>query len=368
MPIEIYTGKPGNGKTALMMERLQAEAKKGERPIFAAGIDGLQPGLATVLDDPRTWNDIKPDGTRVVPDGALVFIDEAWTWFGHLHDTSKHANPAHVLALAEHRHRGIDFIWTTQGPNQIYPFARPLIADHYHVVRRFNTSMIDVFKWEELQEDVKSSAKREAADRTTRTLPSSSFGLYTSASVHTMKRKIPWKVWALPVVIVAAVALVWLSVQLLKPDRMAAHAAEGPEAAQAAPGLSGATAPAGKIRAQLTPAEYVAVHIPRVPAAPWTAPVFDGREVQSQPELFCMSSEASCTCMTEQGTRYTLPETQCRYMARWGPAYNAYKAPPQRVEQFGQAREQPAIPAQSTDLGSTIAGQPAKVNGAGTVL
>ncbi|QBG95950.1 hypothetical protein EYC55_11390 [Xanthomonas oryzae] len=57
MPIELYTVQPGNGKTALMMERLVEESKRAERPIFAALIDGLQDGLAAVLDDPRKWND-----------------------------------------------------------------------------------------------------------------------------------------------------------------------------------------------------------------------------------------------------------------------------------------------------------------------
>ncbi|HHW4673684.1 MAG TPA: zonular occludens toxin domain-containing protein, partial [Xylella fastidiosa subsp. pauca] len=42
MPISLLTGIPGGGKTALMMERLVEESKRAERPIFAAGIDGLQ--------------------------------------------------------------------------------------------------------------------------------------------------------------------------------------------------------------------------------------------------------------------------------------------------------------------------------------
>ncbi len=48
---------------------------------------------------------------------------------------------------------------------------------------------------------------------------------------------------------------------------------------------------------------------------PWTAPIYDQRAITSDPQLICMSSmegldgngkrsEASCTCMTEQGTRY----------------------------------------------------------------
>lgn len=368
MPIEIYTGKPGNGKTALMVERLLSESKKGERPLFAAGIEELEPGLATVLDDPRRWNEKDADGNHLVPDGSLIFVDEAWKWFGHLHDASRQATPPHVLALAEHRHRGLDFIWTSQGPNQIYPFARPLIADHYHVVRQFGTSIIDVYHWQELQEEVKSQPRRESADRTTKTLPSVSFGKYKSASEHTIKRRIPWKVYALPVLLVALVALVWLSIELLKPSRMAAHAAEGPEAAQADPGLTVGTAPAGTARAPLTTADYIAVHMPRVPAQPWTAPVFDGRDAQSQPELYCMSTDTSCSCLTEQGTRYIINPTQCRYMARWGPSYNAYKAPRQEQQQPPEELQREDVAASEPDLGRTIEGDPAKVNGAGVVM
>lgn len=360
MPIELYTGKPGNGKTALMMERLVAEAKRAERPIFASGIDGLQPGLATVLEDPRRWNDLTtdraPDCTcdkhpvphaHVLPNGALWFVDEAWKWFGHLHDAARQATPAHVLALAEHRHRGIDMVWTTQGPNQIYPFARPLIADHRHCVRRFGTSVIDVFHWEELQEDVKSVPKREAAQRTTRTLPKEVFGAYKSADVHTIKARVPLKVWALPVLVVAAVVLLWFAVSWLRPDEFAANltGAEGPAAAEAAPGRSvgdGAQSPGGK-RTYVTAQDYIVAHRPRIAAMPWSASIYDGRAVTADPEVYCMASGAgvdaqgdyhagSCRCVTEQGTRYALTDAECRTIARHGPPYNPYRERRREVE------------------------------------
>ncbi|MDC6711128.1 zonular occludens toxin domain-containing protein, partial [Leclercia adecarboxylata] len=149
------------------------------------------PGLATALDDAREWNAKDSQGNYVVPDSSLIFVDEAWKWFGHLHDATKQSTPKHVLDLAEHRHRGLDFVWTLQQPNQLYPFVRGLIGSHSHVVRRFGTKFIDVFRWGELQEDIKSSGKRELAQRTTRLLPSASFGSYKSAEVHTIKAKLP---------------------------------------------------------------------------------------------------------------------------------------------------------------------------------
>ena len=383
MPIELFTGQPGNGKTALMMERLLEEAAKGERPIFAAGIDGLQPGLATVLDDPRNWNARDPQtGEYVVPHGALIFVDEAWKWFGHLHDATRQATPKHVLDLAEHRHRGLDFVWTTQQPNQLYPFVRGLIGGHHHVVRRFGTRMIDVFSWGELNEEIKSSAKRELAQRKTRLLPSQAFGAYKSAEVHTIKARVPFKVMAIPGLVVAAGIAAWLAYSMLRPDAFAENLTgkEGPNAAQAAsapvPVSDGKSD--GPARKWETPTDYARAHLPRFGIMPWTAEVFDDRAVTADPQLYCMSSpggeaadgsykEPSCTCLTEQGTRYTLSQPECRTVARYGTPYNPYRerkddrrdAPPQT------AMAQPVPPAPPMH---SILGKVSEVNGAGTVL
>lgn len=360
MPIDLYTGQPGNGKTALMVERLMADAKKAERPIFAAGINGLAPGLATVLDDPTRWNEIDPavegscvcgiefgsDGMPIprpphahtlVPDGSLIFVDEAWKWFGHLHNAGNQKTPKHVLALSEHRHRGIDFVWTTQQPNQLYPFIRGLIAEHSHVVRRFGTSMIDVFKWGELNEEVKSQAKRDLSQRDTRLLPKASFGQYKSASEHTIKAKIPFKVLALPALVVIAGIAGFLAYQSLKPDAYAKKFGGQGQSASADATASGSAAPKGTDTPKFKDAtDYARKHLPRFGSMPWTAEVFDQRDVTADPAVICMSSmggadaqgehkDPSCTCLTEQGTLYDLSQPECRTIARRGPVYNPYK-------------------------------------------
>lgn len=352
MPITSFTGKPGNGKTALMLEYLMEQAEKAERPLWAAGIDGLKAGWATVLDDPREWNAVKPGehctchdtenseacNAHVIPNGSLIFVDEAWKWFGHLHDATRQSTPRHVLQLAEHRHRGIDFVWTYQQPNQIYPFARGLMADHHHVVRRFGTKFIEVFSWEELNEDVKSTAKREAAQRKTRTLPEKSFTEYKSAEVHTIKAKIPFKVVIVPFLLLAALAAGWYAYEKLKPDNFAASlTGQGPASAVGAAGqpANGGTTPT-PTDAPKTALQYAQAHLPRFGPMPWTAPVYDQRGVTADPQLFCMASgqgedangerlDYSCTCLTEQGTTYQIGQGECRTLARRGPIYNPYK-------------------------------------------
>jgi len=404
MPIELLTGKPGNAKTAFLVDRMLVEKEKpNPRHIVAMGINGLVPGLADdVIDDPTKWAEvidrtqgpcncalvggdpihINEDGSKTypahthrIPPGALIFIDEAWKWFGHLQDARGQQTPKHALDLAEHRHMGVDFVWTAQGPNQIYPFVRNLIADHTHHVRRFGTQFVDTFKWEELQEDVKSDSKRAASLSVVKVIPKRTFGLYKSAQQHTITRKLPLRLFLIPAAIVSAVLFGYLAFQSLKPESVAASVAmEGPDSALAepAPGASGRSA---RERAELKyadAAEYTEAHLPRFASMPHTAPVFDGRGVTSDPQLFCMASKPgingsgqhtdklTCTCLTEQGTKYDIEDGHCMRVARWGTPYNPYK---ERNEDRGAgSRDRPGdVPSDARRPAPVIAG----VEGAG---
>ncbi|WP_202843417.1 zonular occludens toxin domain-containing protein [Luteimonas saliphila] len=368
MPIELITGLPGTGKTAWLVDRIMTEGeKRNPRPLVAMGINGLEPGLAAIVDDPKRWaeivdrtqgdctcpligGDIDPSTgtyqphTHRIPKGAIVFVDEAWKWFGHLHDASRQATPKHVLDLAEHRHMGIDFVWTTQGPAQIYPFARQLVADHTHLVRKFRTQILDVYKWGELNEDVKSEGKRMAALRSTRAIPSRAYGKYKSSEEHTIKSRVPWRVFALPVLLLAAVLAGWFAFRMLQPDAVAKSVGLGTDAASAAAGprTDESTPSRATPRRPATPAEYAALHLPRFATMPHTAPVFDDREPLSDPLLMCMAGQAgtdaqgefkdsACTCLTEQGTRYDIADGECRRVARWGQPYNPYRRSGQQM-------------------------------------
>lgn len=362
MAIELYTGQPGNGKTVQLMKRLLAEASKGERPIFASGVDGLARGLATDLPDARKWNEVAsptggecnctaapPGHLHVVPDGAIIFIDEAWKDFGHLQDATRQATPAHVLALAEHRHRGLDFVWTTQMPNQLFPFLRGLIGSHTHVVRRFGTRFVDLFTWGELQEDVKSAGKREVAQRTTTTLDKSTFDKYKSATLHTVKRRIPLKVMALPLLIVAAVGIGYVAYQKMKPDAITERIT-GEKASAAGTAAPPSSESRGKAPVYRTAVEYVEAFTPRIAAMPWTAPAYDGRPVVAKPVALCVKSgagldgngefrRAGCHCRTEQGTVYLMSRNQCAAIVQAGGVYNPFLEP--QVERQASRATQP---------------------------
>lgn len=324
MPIHLITGIPGHGKTANAVKLLMEAAKRGDRPLYACGIDGLMDGLANPLDDAAKWQDC--------PDGSLIVVDEAWKWFGHLHDARGKPTPPHVLDLAEHRHRGMDFIWTAQGPGQLYPFVRPLIDQHWHCVRRFGTQLIDVYKWGELVEDVKSQAMRDRAQKDPSALPTETFANYKSASVHTIKARIPWKVWAIPVCFLLAGICAYYVYQGLRPDAVAAMV-QG----EGKPGLPGDPSqfPMGPRSKAATADEPMTAQgwldrlLPRFPGLHGSAPVFDQREVLAVPRRFCVisgqGSDTRCGCYTEQVTPLPdVPPTVCLHIARWGE-YDAFR-------------------------------------------
>jgi hypothetical protein len=69
--------------------------------------------------------------------------------------------------------------------------------------------------------------------------------------------------------------------------------------------------------------DYVAWLTPRIPGQPWTAPAYDRLSVPMQaPRVFCMASghdgHDSCTCLSEQGTRYVIEPNRCRMIALQG--------------------------------------------------
>ncbi|PAM45963.1 zonular occludens toxin, partial [Acinetobacter baumannii] len=132
--------------------------------------------------------------------------------------------------------------------------------------------------------------------------------------------------------------------------------ATDPFARAAATGGSGAAAGAAAPRVYETTAQYATAHNPRIGTMPWTAPIYDQRAITTDPQVFCISSmegldgrgqrtEASCSCMTEQGTRYELSQPECRTLARNGPVYNPYKQQ-REFQQAAPAPEAMPVPAQ----------------------
>jgi len=140
---------------------------------------------------------------------------------------------------------------------------------------------------------------------------------------------VPKRVWqdlSVAVTLIGGLWLIWTFV--VKPSTAPPPKKEERGACALPPASALAPLGAGMPAAQpLTREEYVAKHKPRVEFQPWSAPAFDERSVQSQPELYCMASgttelDTTCTSITEQGTKASISIPVCMAIARDGPAYN----------------------------------------------
>lgn len=119
----------------------------------------------------------------------------------------------------------------------------------------------------------------------------------------------------------------------------------------------------------MTRDEYAAAHLPRFETMPHTAPVFDDRAPTADPQLFCMASKPgingdgvhsdalTCTCLTEQGTKYEIPDGHCMRVARWGAPYNPYKErrEDQQPQTFGPPHAAPV--ARPAPLAGEVVGE-----------
>lgn len=325
MGMILVTGQPGHGKTAWAID-YAFQLKKEGREIYASGIKDFDYQRAGFhfLQDPTKWEDL--------PDGSVVLLDECYTVFPNRNPGAK--VPDHVEAMARHRHRGFDFILIAQQGLQLDPFLRGLYEQHIHVRQ---TSVIrsktKLKRWNQYQGNVNGPCN----DVIDWLRPKYVFDYYTSTTKITTKRHIPtWLRWlALGVVflIVVLLALKWYFTGKIA-EQSAQHSSR----------RGSLISPAGRVQASSDPsaprwasaADYAKAHLPRFGTMPWTAPIFDGRTPVTDPQLFCMASgagedatgkhvDASCSCLTEQGTSYDISDGECRRIARRGQVYNPYR-------------------------------------------
>lgn len=372
MALYLVTGQPGHGKTAYALDKAFKLQKEG-RAIYAHGVKDLdyQKAGFTYVEDPTKWQEL--------PDGSVVLLDECYTVFPNRNPGAK--VPDHVEAMARHRHRGFDFILIAQQGLQLDPFLRGLYEEHVHV------RQTSVFKaktklkrWTAYQNNVNAVC----GDVEDWVRPKYVFDYYTSTTKITTTRRVP--MWARYII---ALLVILLTVGWYLKYRLQERVAEsqalisakqggtvtaGDGTATGGRGADPATGPTW-----LTPVDYAKSHLPRFGVMPWTAEIFDARPAVSQPELYCMSSmpspeepgEPSCTCLTEQGTRYTLSQPECRTVARHGTPYNPYKQPQVAQAALGAPIATPVLPAIPTGsalAGSVVAGKPGDVVGSGNAL
>lgn len=326
MPVTLFTGLPGAGKTASLVKCIvDLHVKEPGRPIFQFGIKGLKDGLAIPLSEEQLhkWWEL--------PQGSIICIDECQEDGTSpdqpvaLMPKDRGAPAAWVQHITKVRHYGMDFYLTTQSPANMSAYVRRLVDRHVHSVMRAK-GVRQTFEWPRCIDNPDSRNEHKHGQMSFASVPKDTFDLYKSSSLHTMKVRTPRMFyWLGALLVVAAVLAVVIPYRLHKTFKPEAS----PLAGASSVGVRGEPV-------SLRRTDYVKWITPRVAAMPWTAPAFDGQEVKAEPRLFCIAvDDGRCHCVTEQGTAYALPADTCRMVASAG-VYNPFLPPP---GQGGGSRE-----------------------------
>lgn len=233
MSIFLITGIPGAGKTHFMVKKLRDELLPTGRPIVA-NIAGLNmPGVdchPPYTDLPHEWENYA--------DGTIFIFDEVHRQWPALRGQKV---PPSVAALDTHRHRGFDFYLLTQSPGKLDKQAREMVEEHTHLRRLFGaTRRSKIERYPGTNLEPSPNFTHEDADTGVHILSPDVFPLYTSASQHNMRVRVPRQllVWGSVAVVMVGLTA-WLAWSNFGPgsvfwDRFAAAAMEGTLEAEAA--------------------------------------------------------------------------------------------------------------------------------------
>lgn len=310
MPLTLVTGLPGHGKTLYTLFRWKAEAEKEGRPVFHNGIKGCNiPGW-------QTW---KPEEWEQLPAGAIMVIDECQDVFPI---RGRGQPPSWIENFAKHRHLGLDFIFITQNPMLIDTFIRRLIDRHFHIARKFGTHWATIYEFTSGCRDSVHTNKKDAIRHEWR-YPKEVFSWYTSAELHTVKKRLPARVYVLAAAPLVFGALVYLGYQRLNPEaqqqRIEEQVATDPNYVPSS-GNGGGSGGRYQPPEHLSTEDYVAAYQPRIPDLPHTAPAYDDLTKPKQVPFpaACVSSSTRCKCYTQQATPLQITDAMCRDIAKTG--------------------------------------------------
>lgn len=186
MPITLITGTPGAGKTLFAVKLLAEKLVPTGRTIYTniAGLREFAPNVKAVPDDAAyNWRDYD--------DGCIFIFDEIQRQYPVKNSMTK--NPEYISGYETHRHRGMDFYFITQGPYLIDRHLHPLIDRHYHIYRPFGLKRSTVMDWNGINPNPAPKQSRSNASVKNFRFPKKYFDLYQSATVHTVKARVPWK-------------------------------------------------------------------------------------------------------------------------------------------------------------------------------
>jgi len=316
MAITLVTGLPGHGKTLWTLARLKPLAQSENRPVFHNDIPGLNIE-GWQVHQAHDWHDLAANSYMLIDECQKVFPIRA----------RSAAVPVHVAELETHRHKGIDLYLVTQHPMLVDTNVRKLVDRHFHVVRKFGTKFATVYEFPSgVQDSPEKNKQKNGVVRHEWRYPRKVFEWYKSAEVHTVKSRLPFRVWALLGLAVVIPILLWIAYQRLYGhqggDKAVAPGAVASAPGRVAPGqvernrLAGVTPHQADV---ISASEYLALMRPRISGLAFTAPAYDAltKPVEAPyPSVCAFSPDFPCRCWSQRGFSLLVPKPLCEQLAR----------------------------------------------------
>jgi zona occludens toxin len=305
----ITTGANGTGKTLFTLKAVREHQLKENRPVFHNGRFTL-----TAEGESFGWKKIDFKDWQDCPDGAIFLIDECHNDMPKI--ASGAAVPPHIQALGEHRRRGFDFYLITQHPQNISTFVRKLVGApgwHRHLKRNFGADLVSQLEWSFVNDACEKPGAGKNGTVTMRAFPKEVYPWYSSAVLHTGKKRIPRQVVVFAACVLVVPILGFLAYRSLTNSPAVMKTAApvvAPGAPSVRPGSRG-----------LSRDEWLAQTVPRIEGLPATAPKYDKvTEATDAPyPAACIESKRDgCKCYTQQATLMTVPIDLCRMIVHRG--------------------------------------------------
>lgn len=329
-PLTLVTGAPGHGKTLYAVDVLRKAKSEGLRT-FHYGVKDLSPDVAEPLDDMKRWFEL--------PSGSVLVVDECQEGDRFPKRPAHQPPPEWIEKISKVRHFGIRIVLVTQDPRNMDHFVRRLIGVHYHVTRKTGQQWALVHEFRPYADDPRNRQAQKTAQHRIWKYPKDVYALYTSATKHMVKPKVPWKVWALPVLVVLTLIAGWYGVKSImaignhgESDAPALAEPASAVAPGAWPPMVAGPGPGNVERdAWASAEEFATAHTPLLRGVPWSAPVFRQLPVTAVPELYCVvvgelgAQGSRCRCFSEQMTRIDIQFSDCMEAVTRG-VYNPYRS------------------------------------------
>lgn len=310
MPINFVTGLPRHGKTLYTIYTVKARAEKEKRKVYYCNIPDVSIDGWIEIKHPDEWLDLE--------DNSIIIVDELQDFWGK--QPTGASVPKPILELSKHGKRGFDFYFITQEPNLVHSTPRDLCQTHYYIKRAFGTENAVVRTFDRMQlhpDKIKNKGEVSAF-----AYPKEAFSWYKSADVHNIKRKIPIKIWLIPIVVIFAIFFVVASYFLFQNFMTNLAADESKKIEQKKDEKkSGFSLEANKKQdAVMSTADYIESFKPRIDGLQYTAPRYDAltQPVNVPFPAACIVMEPKCQCYTNQATKLDIPPNLCRQFAKDG--------------------------------------------------